>query len=149
MLDRTFADCVEVGYWVEEDNEIGDDAFRLRNFRSKEVDLVCECTREPLLADVITLRTYALGSFQDCGTKVGASTDKYYSPVPRSDGSDEGGGAAKMGKGALKVYDSDTGTRSVCIWDEIWIKQGAVMAKVRSSGEKGRESQVAWGRWTV
>ena len=41
-----------------------------------------------------------------------------------------------MGKGTLEVYDSDTSTRPVCIWDEVWVEQGAVMAKVRPSGEK-------------
>jgi len=127
---------VEVGYWVKEDDEVRDDALRLRHFRSEEVDFVCKCTREPLLAEVVALGTYTLGSLQDCGTKVGASTDKYYSPVPRSDSSNEGGGAAKMGKGALEVDDGDTSTRSVRIWDEVWIEQGAVMAKVCSSGEK-------------
>lgn len=136
MLDRTFADCVEVGYRVEEDDEVRDDAFRLRHLRSEKMDLVCKCTREPLLADVVALGTYTLGSLQDCGTKVGASTDKYYGPVSGSDGSDEGSSAAKMGKGALEVNDSDTSTRSVRIWDEVWIEQGTVMAKVRSSGEK-------------
>lgn len=136
MLDRTFADCVEVGYWVEENDEVRDDAFRLSHFRSKEVDLVCKRTREPLLADVIALGTYTLGSLQDCGTEVGASTDKYHGPIPRNDSTNKGGGAAKMGKGALEIYDGDASTRSVRIWDEVWIEQGAVMAKVRSSGEK-------------
>lgn len=97
MLDCTFADCVEVGYRVEENDEVGNDAFRQRHFWSEEMDFVCECTWEPLLADVVALRTYALGSLQDRGTKVGASADKNYSPVPRGDGSDEGGSATKMG----------------------------------------------------
>ena len=101
MLDRTFADCVEVRYRVEEDDEVRYDAFRQRHFRSEEMDLVCQCAREPLLANVVALRTYALGSLQDCGTKVGASTDKYNGPITRSDCSNEGGGAAKMGKSAL------------------------------------------------
>jgi hypothetical protein len=97
MLDCTFADCVEVGYWVEENDEVRDDAFGQRHFRSEEMDLVGKCTWKPLLADVVALRTYALGSLQDCGTKVGASADKNYSPIPRGDGSDEGGSATKMG----------------------------------------------------
>ena len=85
---------------------------------------------------MVALRTYALGSLQDCGTKVGASTDKYNGPISRSDCSNEGGGTAKMGESALEVYDGDSSTRSVRIWNEVWIEQGAVMAKVRSSGEK-------------
>jgi hypothetical protein len=97
--------------------------------------------------NMVALGTYVLGSFQVCGTKVRASINKYYSSVPRSNGSDEGGGTAKMGKGALKVYDSDTGMCSVLIWDEVWVKQGAVMAKVHSSGKKSRECQVVWGHW--
>ena len=136
MLDRTFADCVEVGYWVEEDDEVGDDAFRLRHLRSEEMDLVCKCTWEPLLADVVALRTHTLGGLQDCGTKVGASTDKYYSTVSRSHCSNEGGGAAKMGKCAVEVDDSDASTRPIRIWDKVWVEQGTVMAKVRPSGKK-------------
>ena len=97
MLDCTFADCVEIGYWVEENDEVGDDAFRQRHLWSEEMDLVGKCTWKPLLADVVALRTYALGSLQHCGTKVGASADKYYSSVPRGDGSDEGGSATEMG----------------------------------------------------
>ena len=97
MLDCTFADCVEIGYWVEENDEVGDDAFRQRHLWSKEMDLVGKCTWKPLLADVVALRTYALGSLQYCRTKVGASADKYYSSVPRGDGSDEGGSATEMG----------------------------------------------------
>jgi hypothetical protein len=131
MLDHTFVDCVQIGYWVEEDDEVGDDTIRLRHFRSEEMDLVCECTWEALLADVVAL---SWAAFKTVGRRsVQVPTN---SLIPRSDGSDEGGGAVKRGKCVLEVYDSDTSTRSVCIWDEVWVEQGTVMSKVHSNREK-------------
>jgi hypothetical protein len=98
---------------------------------------------------VVALRADALGRFEDGWTKVGSGADKDNGPVARRDGPHEGSCATQMGKCALEVYDSDIRAGSVCIWDEIWIKQGAVVAEVCPSGEKSGESQVAWGCGTV
>jgi len=51
------------------------------------MDLVCEGAGKPLFADVVSLWAYALGSFDDGGTKVGTSANKDDGPISRRDGS--------------------------------------------------------------
>jgi hypothetical protein len=103
------------------------------------MDLVCEGSREPLFADVVSLWAYALGSFDDGGTKVGTSANKDDGPISRRDGSYKGSCTTKMGEGAFEVYNSDVCACSIRVWNEVWVKQGSVMAEVCSSGEKGRK----------
>jgi len=42
MLDGTFADSMEVGYGIEENDKVRDHAFRQGHIRSEEMDLICE-----------------------------------------------------------------------------------------------------------
>src|SRR5712672_2954151 len=64
VLNGTFADGMKVGYGIEENGKVGDDAFVQGYLRTEEVDLVCESAGEPLFGDVIGLRAYALGGFE-------------------------------------------------------------------------------------
>ena len=113
------------------------------------MDLICEGAGKPLLANVVSLWAYALGSLEDGGAEVGTSANKDYGPVSRCDGSYKSSCATKMGEGALEVYDSDIRSCPVRIWDEIRVKQGSVVTEVGSGGEKSRKRQVAWCRWAM
>ena len=149
MLNGAFSDSVKVGYGIKEYDEVRNHALGHGHFGSEEMDLICEGAREPLLANVVSLWAYALGSLEDGGAEVGTSANKDDGPVSRCDGSHESSCATKMGEGALEVYDSDIRARSICIWDEVRVKQGSVVTEVRSGGEKSRKRQVAWGRWAM
>jgi hypothetical protein len=149
MLNGAFSDSVKVGYGIKEYDEVRNHALGHGHLGSEEMDLVCEGARKPLLADVVSLRAYALGSLEDGGAEVGTSANKDYGPISRCDGSYKSSCATKMGEGALEVYNSDIRARSICIWDEVRVKQGSVVTEVRSGGEKSRKCQVAWGRWAM
>jgi hypothetical protein len=98
---------------------------------------------------MVALRAYALGSLEDGWTKVGPGTNEDDGPVTRCNGSHKGSCATEMGKSALEIYDSDTRARSVRVWDEVWIKQRAVVAKVCPRSEKSGEGQLAWCFWAM
>ena len=149
VLDGAFADGVKVGYGIEKNGEVGNDALGQRRFGPEEVDLVCEGAGEPLLANVVALRTYALGCLEDGRAEVGTGADKDDGPVASRDGPHERCRATEMGERALEVYDGDARTRSVGVRDKVGIEQRAVVAEVCSGSEKGGERQVAWGWWTV
>lgn len=149
MLDGTFADSMKVGYRIKENDKVRNHPFSPGNVESKEMDLICEGARKPLFTDVVSLRAYTLCSFEDGGAKVGTCADKDDSPVPGCNGSYEGSCATKMGERTLEVYESDIRASPIRVWNEVRVKQRSVMAKVRSSSEKSRNRQVAWGRWTM
>jgi hypothetical protein len=54
-----------------------------------------------------------------------------------------------MGEGTLEVYDGDVCACSIRVWNEVRVKQRSVMAEVRSSSDKCRNCQVAWGGWAM
>jgi hypothetical protein len=149
MLNGAFADSVKVGYGIKEYDKVRNHALGHGHLGSEEMDLICEGARKPLLAEVVSLWAYALGSLEDGGAEVGTGAYKDDGPVSRCDGSDKSSCATKMGKCALEVYDSNIRACSIRIWDEIRVEQGSVMTEVRSGGEKSRKCQVAWGRWAM
>jgi len=145
MLDSTFTNSMKIGNGVEENDKVRDNALILGRVRSEEMDLICEGPRKPLFTDVVALWANALGSFEDGGAKVGTSANKDDGAISRCDSSHERSCATKMREGALEVYDSDICACSICVWNEVWVKQGSVMTEVCSSGEKSGKCQVAWG----
>jgi len=149
MLNGAFPDSVKVGYGIKEYDEVRNHALGQGHVRSEEMDLVREGAGKPLLAEVVSLWTYALGSLEDGGAEVGTSANKDDGTVSRRNSSDKSSCATKMGEGALEVYDSDIRACSIRIWDEVRVKQRSVMTEVCSSGEKSGKCQVAWGRWAM
>ena len=138
MLNGAFPDSVKVGYGIKEYDKVRDHALGQGHLRSEEMDLICKGSGKPLLAEVVSLWTYALGGLEDGGAEVGTCANKNDGTVSRRDGSDKSGCTTKMGEGALEVYDGDIRACSVSIWNEVWVKQGSVVTEVRSSGEKSR-----------
>jgi len=149
VLDGAFADSMKVRYGIKENDEVGNHALRFGNLRSEEMDLICEGARKPPFAEVVCLWAYTLCSFEDREAKLGTSANKDDRSVPRCDGAYESSCATKKGECTLEVYDGDLRTCSIRIWDVVWVKQRFVMTEVRSSSEKGRKCQVAWGRWAM
>ena len=89
MLDGTFADGVNIRGGIEEHDEVGDYSAVLDDFRTEHLELVGESSRQPLLADVVALRSDSFGGLTNDGTEVRSGTDEEDDPVLGGDGADE------------------------------------------------------------
>ena len=89
MLDSTFANGVNVGGRVEEHDKVGDDTAILDNFRTEHLEFVGQGSRQPFLADVVTLRPDSFSGLTDDRAEVRSGTDEDDDSVLGGDGAEE------------------------------------------------------------
>ena len=89
MLDGTFTNGMNVSDGVEEHDEVWDNAAVLDDFRTEHLELVGQSSRQPLLADVVALRSDSFGGLTDDRTEVRSGADEDDDPVLGGDGADE------------------------------------------------------------
>ena len=89
MFYGAFTDGVNVSDRVEEHNEVGDNTAILDDFRTEHLELVGQSSRQPLLTNVVALRSYSFGGLADDRAEVRSGADEDDDPVLDGDGADE------------------------------------------------------------
>ena len=93
MFDGTFTDGMNVGDGVEEYDEVGNHMALLDDFRTKHFEFVRQSSWQPLLADMVALRSYSFRCFADDRPEVGSGADEDDDSVLGCDGAYELNGA--------------------------------------------------------